>query len=135
MAAQHCDRCLWQREYRRSVRIHMKADGRTIRICVAVRSIVLPLILLTSERGHGNWSGEKASSFVGIFKCHANRMRVRFVTVDQHQSPVSIWTPDGIRRYQRVAVLAFDVHGRGEHLVHAGMMLYPLEVDQVSREI
>src|ERR1700731_2488415 len=103
MAAQHRDRCLWQREYRRSVRIHMKADGRAIRICVAVRSIVLPLILLTSERGHGNWSGEKASSFVGIFKSHADCMRIRLVAVDQHQGPVSLRTPDGITRHQRVA--------------------------------
>src|SRR5437868_14230384 len=104
----------------------MKADGRTIRICVAVRSIVLPLILLTPERGHGNWSGEKASSFVGIFKSHADCMRIRLVAVDQHQGPVSIRTPDGIRRYQHVAAVVLDVHRRGEHLVHTGVVLSPL---------
>lgn len=58
-----------------------------------------------------------------------------FVAIDEHDGPVSIGAVERVGGDEDVAGWILDVGRRWEHVVNAGAMLYPFEIDHVGGEV
>src|ERR1035438_2935242 len=99
MAPEHRDGCLRQSEAASLRFRHYFGNRRPVRICVTVRSIVLPDILFAAEGPYGDGTGEGClPPGHRIVKNDAHDVGGVFIAVHEHYGPLSIWTVHRVRR-------------------------------------
>src|SRR5271165_2054802 len=99
---------------------------------MTVRSIVLPCILLAAKSRRVYWARERAAPFCrGVLERDANRVRICFITIHQHDRPVSVWPANGIRGNEYISFAVPNFRGGWKHFMHAGAMLHPFEINHV----
>ena len=70
-----------------------------------------------------------------VIEGDANGVWARLVAVDEHQRPVSVWTMEGVRGDELIAVVIFDGERRRKHVVEARAVLDPFEIDHARGEV
>ena len=107
-----------------------------VRIRMTVGTVVDPHVLFAAESDESDWPG-KISTLLAfrILKLHLHSVWIRFVAINQHQRPVPIGPIHCIRGDQHIPFSVFYIGGRREHVMHAGAVLHPFQINHVGREI
>lgn len=92
--------------------------------------VVYPDVLLATECCK-RYGADKCFRFLVLFVVEgdSNGVRRGFVAIDEHQRPLTVGPVDGVGGHKLIAVGVFDFARCWEHVVHAGVVLHPVEIN------